>query len=233
MPWQCRYGGCLHVNDGNVVDARAAGEACEECDCQPDSEDEYDERLDATDDRNPAVRAELHRDRQHRLHAKGMGNEWLPPNHFCATNCNLCHWSRHLRNCWARGVMSPRPRDEEKQAWADKRVHPQRWTDEEFFRYRFSHPALSGEPIRGNDDDVSWMGDRREQELIQESAYVDAAPCYPTPDAGPPTHLHTDHNTRTSWHMHGVSHLQFSSGATWDSSSGLDINASCLQHHPR
>lgn len=79
------------LNDGTVADARADGEACEECDNQPDSSDEYDERLAATDDRNPAARAELHRDRQHRLHAKRMGNDWLPPHHFCSTNCKLCH----------------------------------------------------------------------------------------------------------------------------------------------
>jgi hypothetical protein len=46
------------------------------------------------------------------------------------------------------------------------------------------------------DADVSWMGERWEQELFQESAYVDSTPCHPTPDAGPSdTHTLTIENS--------------------------------------
>jgi hypothetical protein len=94
--------------------------------------------------------------------------------------------------------MSPRPREEEKQRWVDKRVHPNKWTEEEFLPYRWTHPSLSGElSIRGLDSDlddegadVSWMGERWEQELFQESADVDFTPSHPTPDAGP-SDIHT------------------------------------------
>jgi hypothetical protein len=103
--------------------------------------------------------------------------------------------------------MSPRPREEEKQWWVDKRVHPYKWTEEEFSRYAQRQPALSRalsvRSLDGDADDDD--GERWEQELFAESAKCDASPCYPTPDAGATdtyTLAHTNAHHRHTFVFH-------------------------------
>ena len=128
--------------------------------------------------------------------------------------------------------MSSRPREEEKQLWVDKRAHPDKWTEQEFFSYAQCQPALSSAlSVHGRDGDADDDdGKRWEQELFAESARCDASPCHLTPDTGTADTYKLAHTNTHHRHMHGCFTGCLAAAVPLP---GVEIHTSSLQYDPR